>query len=207
MDQLRNTLEKIRQGWDDLEFSNLQRKALLVLGIFLVAGSGLFILRGNSQEVVVAPPEIEITAVVAQVMVDVAGAVVTPGVYSLPINSRVIDAIVAAGNVTKGADLSDINLARILKDGEQVYVYPTSTSRGSTRTSTRVATPRKSGPIILNRATAKEFESLDGIGPVIAKRIVAYRNTNGPFLTLEGLLEVSGIGPAKFAQLKEKVRL
>ena len=107
----------------------------------------------------------------------------------------------------KGADVSDINLARILKDGEQVYVYPPSRNGGSARSSVRNAPTRSSGPIVLNRASAKELEALDGIGPVLATRIVAYRNANGPFVTLEALLEVSGIGPAKFAQFKEKIRL
>ena len=60
---------------------------------------------------------------------------------------------------------------------------------------------------MLNRASAKDLEALDGIGPVLAARIIAYRNANGPFLTLEGLLEVSGIGPAKLLQFKEKIRL
>ena len=145
--------------------------------------------------------------VTTHLMVDVAGAVLKPGVYALPMNARVIDAITAAGNVLKGADVSDINLARILKDGEQVYVYPPSRSGGSARSSVRNAPTRSSGPIVLNRASAKELEALDGIGPVLAARIIAYRNANGPFVTLEAFLEVSGIGPAKFAQFKEKIRL
>ena len=130
-----------------------------------------------------------------------------PGVYSLPINSRVVDAIAAAGNVLKGADVSDINLARVLKDGEQIYVYAASRGSTSSRSTARTAPPRSSGPIAINRATAKELEALDGIGPVLASRIIAYRNANGPVVTLESLLEVSGIGPAKFAQFKENIRL
>ena len=144
---------------------------------------------------------------VVLLVVDVAGAVLNPGVYHLPMNSRVIDAINAAGNVLKGADVSDINLARLLKDGEQVYVYAASRGSSSSRSTARSAPPRNTGPIAINRASAKELEALDGIGPVLASRIIAYRNANGPFVTLEALLEVSGIGPAKFAQFKEKIRL
>lgn len=208
MNQIRNTLDHARNWWDDLHFSPLQRKSLLVLALVIIASSSFLVLRGTSQEVVqVAPPEIEMPTVTTHLMVDVAGAVLKPGVYALPMNARVIDAITAAGNVLKGADVSDINLARILKDGEQVYVYPPSRGGGSARSTVRNAPPRSSGPVVLNRASAKDLEALDGIGPVLAARIIAYRNANGPFVTLEGLLEVSGIGPAKFAQFKEKIRL
>jgi len=132
-------------------------------------------------------------------------------VYSLPINSRVIDAIKAAGDTVKGADVSDINLARIIKDGEQVYIYPpqnhSQKGSGTVRVSPQRAKARVTGPISLNRASAKELESLDGIGPVLAARIVAYRKVNGPFLTVEDLLKVSGIGTAKYGQFKEKLRV
>jgi competence protein ComEA len=208
MNQIRNTVDHARNWWDDLRFSPLQRKSLMVLAGVIVASSSFLVLRGSSQEIVeAAPAQIEMPPSTTMLMVDVAGAVLKPGVYSLPMNSRVIDAITAAGNVLNGADVSDINLARILKDGEQVYVYPPSRGRVSARTSARSAPPRNTGPVALNRASAKDLEALDGIGPVLASRIIAYRNANGPFLTLEALLEVSGIGPAKFAQFKEKIRL
>ena len=184
MNQIQNTLENARNWWDDLKFSPLQRKSLMVLAGVIVASSGLLVLRGSSQEIVeAAPPQIEMPAATTMLMVDVAGAVLKPGVYSLPMNSRVIDAITAAGNVLKGADVSDINLARILKDGEQVYVYPPSRGGGSSRSTVRSAQPRNTGPVALNRASAKDLEALDGIGPVLASRIIAYRNANGPFVT------------------------
>jgi len=198
MSQLRNTLDNARNWWEDLSFSPLQRKSLLALAVVIIASSSIYILRGSSQEIVqAAPTEIEMPIETAHLMVDVAGAVLKPGVYELPINARVIDAITAAGNVLEGADVSDVNLARVLKDGEQIYIYPPSRNGGSVRSTARSAPPRKSGPVMLNRACAKDLEALDGIGPVLAARIIAYRNANGPFLTLEGLLEVSGIGPAK----------
>jgi competence protein ComEA len=208
MNQIRNTLDNARNWWDDLAFTSVQRKSLLALAVLIIASSGVLFLRGASEEIVAAEvTEIEIPETVMLLVVDVAGAVLNPGVYSLPMNSRVIDAINAAGNVLKGADVSDINLARLLKDGEQVYVYAASRGSSSSRSTARSAPPRNTGPIAINRASAKELEALDGIGPVLAGRIVAYRNANGPFVTLEALLEVSGIGPAKFAQFKEKIRL
>jgi competence protein ComEA len=208
MNQIRNTLDNARNWWDDLAFTSAQRKSLLALAILIVASSGVLFLGGASEQIVAAEvTEIEMPETVVLLVVDVAGAVLNPGVYSLPMNSRVIDAINAAGNVLKGADVSDINLARLLKDGEQVYVYAASRGSSSSRSTARSAPPRNTGPIAINRASAKELEALDGIGPVLASRIIAYRNANGPFVTLEALLEVSGIGPAKFAQFKEKIRL
>jgi len=133
----------------------------------------------------------------------VTGAVNNPGVYTLNASSRVVDAIKAAGDSAPGADLSTINLARILADGEQIYVDSTQVNSKGVRVSKAV----HSGPMNINRATVSEFDSLDGIGPVIAARIVAYRKTNGPFTTIEDLQKVSGIGVAKFAQIKAKIRV
>jgi competence protein ComEA len=142
-------------------------------------------------------------AITQQIMIDVAGAVITPGVYSLPLNSRVFEAIKSAGGLKKGADTSDINQARILRDGEQIYVYAATTSSGGVAT----RAVRKNGPVMINRATIKEFEALDGIGPVLANRIVAYRKINGPFTVIEDLMKVSGIGAGTFAKFKEKLRV
>ena len=180
---------------------------MAIVALLVVAISALFVMRGTSQEVVAAPAPLEIESVTQQsVMVDVAGAVVNPGVYSLPLNSRVFQAIRVAGGLKKGADASDINQARILKDGEQIYVYPSSSASGSSKTSRKVAA-RPGGPIMINRASVKEFESLVGIGPVLANRIVAYRKINGPFSAIEDLLKVPGIGEATFAKFKVKLRV
>jgi len=196
--------EKVSNWWSELHYSSLQKRGLAIIAGLVVLISALFVMRGSSQEVVAAPAPLEITDIALQtLMVDVAGAVTNPGVYSLPLNSRVVEAIKAAGGLKKGADTSDINQARILKDGEQIYVYPAATAF-SRSTGTPV---RKNGPIMINRATAKDFESLDGIGPVLANRIVTYRKSNGPFTAVEDLLKVQGIGQSKFAQFKEKLRV
>jgi competence protein ComEA len=197
-------LSKVSNWWSDLHYSSLQKRGLAIIALLVLVITALFVMRGSSQEVIAAPapPEIESSAM-QTLMVDVAGAVINPGVYSLPLNARVFEAIKAAGGLKKGADTSDINQARILRDGEQIYVYPTTTSAGG------VSRPavRKNGPIMINRATVKDFESLDGIGPVLANRIVSYRKINGPFAAVEDLLKVPGIGQSKFAQFKEKLRV
>ena len=197
-------LSKLSNWWSDLHYSSLQKRGLAIIAGLVILITALFVLRGSSQEVVAAPAPLEIESISTQtLMVDVEGAVVNPGVYSLPLNARVFEAIKAAGGLKKGADTSDINQARLLKDGEQIYVYPTTTSAGG------VSRPavRKNGPIMINRATVKDFESLDGIGPVLANRIVSYRKINGPFAAVEDLLKVPGIGQSKFAQFKEKLRV
>ncbi|QLL23893.1 ComEA family DNA-binding protein [Actinobacteria bacterium IMCC25003] len=198
-------LAQISNWWGDLHYSSLQRRGLAIIAGLVVAITALFIMRGSSQEVVAAPAPLEIESISTQtLMVDVAGAVVNPGVYSLPLNARVVEAIKAAGGLKKGADTSDINQARILKDGEQIYVYPAAISGNGGISRPAI---RKNGPIMINRATVKDFESLDGIGPVLANRIVAFRKTNGPFSAIEDLLKVPGIGQSKFAQFKEKLRV
>jgi competence protein ComEA len=201
MEKIKDMWERINYWWHDLAYSHIQKRALLIMGVGLLVLSSFVVFRGSSKEVIAAP-QIPIEIAIPEVIVDVAGAVNNPGVYSLPAQSRVIDALRAAGNGVTGSDLSDLNLARIVKDGEQIYVNPTVRTVNGKRIIKKVI-PR--GPININRASAKEFDGLAGIGPVIAKRIVEYRRVNGPFMTIEDLQKVSGIGSAKFEEFKSKV--
>ena len=198
-------IEDLQYWWQDLTFTSTQKRSLLAIAGIALVVSGAYVLRPTSANEIQDVPVLETQAISTQITVDVAGAVASPGVYSLAANSRVVDAITAAGQILKGADTSDLNLARVMKDGEQIYVYPKATT--FTRSGTTRAAPVRRGPLAINRATAKELEALDGIGPVLAARIVTYRSANGPFATVEDLLKVSGIGAAKFAQFKEKVRV
>ena len=202
MEYFSQIFEKLATWWFDLNFTPIQKRTLLAMSAVVVVLSIFIVIRGNTDEI--TPPPVVIEKVQApQIFVDVTGAVNTPGVYTLTASSRVIDAIKAAGGSAPGADLSTINLARVLADGEQIYVDAAVTnSKG-----VRVSTTKRSGPININRATVGDFDSLDGIGPVIANRIVSYRKTHGPFITVEDLQKVSGIGAAKFAQIKSKIRV
>jgi competence protein ComEA len=202
MDQLRDAFESITQWWFDLHFSRNQKIALLIIASVVLALSVLIVLRGNTQ-INAAPEIIPVTIAEPEIFVDVTGAVNNPGVYTLTGRSRVIDAIKAAGDSAPGADLSTINLARVLNDGEQIYVDSTVVNSSGQRVSKKVS----SGPININRATLRQLDALDGIGPVIAGRIIEYRKKNGSFLTVDDLQKVSGIGAAKFAQIKSKVRI
>jgi len=202
MEQLRDAFESLRNWWFDLHYSQTQKRALLVMGLLILLLSVFIVARGNSQ-----PNEamqvVPITISEPEIFVDVTGAVNKPGVYTLTGKSRVIDAIKAAGDSAPGADLSTINLARVLNDGEQIYVDSTVVNSNGVRVSKAV----RSGPININRATARQLDALDGVGPVIAQRIVDYRKLNGSFLIIDDLQKVSGIGAAKFAQIKAKVRI
>jgi competence protein ComEA len=202
MEQLRTAFESISQWWFDLHFSRNQKRALALIAAVVLLSSVFVVARGNTESKAVAQAA-PITIAEPEIFVDVTGAVNKPGVYTLTGKSRVIDAIKAAGDSAPGADLSTINLARVLNDGEQIYVDSTVVNSSGQRVSKKTPT----GPININRATARQLDALDGIGPVIAARIVEYRKVNGSFLSIDDLQKVSGIGAAKFAQIKSKVRI
>lgn len=131
------------------------------------------------------------------ITVHVAGAVRSPGVVEIAADSRVGNAIAAAGGALPEADLTRVNLAAPLADGQQLVV-PAALGEG-------LPSAAADGRVRLNLADAAELETLPGVGPVLAARIIAYREQNGPFTVVEDLLEVTGIGEAKLAALREAV--
>ncbi|MFE5792512.1 helix-hairpin-helix domain-containing protein [Streptomyces sp. NPDC056503] len=141
----------------------------------------------------------------AEVVVDVGGKVRSPGVLTLPAGSRVADALRAAGGVRAGADLTGLNRARVLFDGEQVLVgVPGAPVGGGAAPGAGAGT---SGvPLSLNTATAEQFDGLPGVGPVLARRLVDHRTERGGFRSVEELREVDGIGERRFADLRPLVR-
>jgi competence protein ComEA len=135
---------------------------------------------------------------VGQLVVAVSGRVHHPGLVRLPAGSRVADAIQAAGGALPGTDLSMVNLARKVVDGELIVVglAPASGGQGAV------------GPqptVNLNTATLDQLQTLPGVGPVLAQRIIDYRDAHGGFTTVSDLRQVSGIGDTRFNQLKDKV--
>lgn len=188
-------------------YTEQQRRALALISL-LGLGLALFLFsttRGSAIAQESPVPKLSIAPVAKNILVHVAGKVKNPDVYPLLQGSRVADAIKAAGGAKKGVDLSDINLARILIDGEQIYVG----YQAKVVTSSKGGASKKTytGVININRGTKAEFDSLSGIGPVIAARIVSYRNQNGPFMSIEDLLKVSGIGDKTLSRIKPRLTL
>ncbi|GAA2743487.1 MULTISPECIES: ComEA family DNA-binding protein [Kitasatospora] len=132
------------------------------------------------------------------VVVDIAGKVQSPGLRTLPGGSRVADALRAAGGPLPGTDTDSLNLARILNDGEQILV-------GGPPPAVGPSTP--GGPVSLNRATAEQLDTLPGVGPTLARRILQYRQDHGPFRSLDQLRQVPGIGARKYEDLKPMLTL
>lgn len=195
---------KLKEDFQDYTYS--QRRALIAVSLVAILFATFLFTntRGRAVAQESAKPTLTMPAVAKTILIHVAGKVKRPDVYPLLAGSRVSDAIKAAGGANKGVDLGDINLARVLIDGEQVYVgyVPKASSSSSKSSKTRFT-----GVININRATKAEFDSLAGIGPVIASRIINYRNTNGPFLALDDLLKVSGIGSKTLERIRPRLSL
>jgi competence protein ComEA len=138
----------------------------------------------------------------SQLLVDVSGAVRHPGVYRLPVGSRINSALEKAGGATRVADLTLVNRAAPLTDGQQVLVpEKVAVTAGATPSSGSTQT----APVHLNTATLEQLDELPGVGPATAQRILDYRTSSGPFESVDELDQVSGIGPAKLAELRDLV--
>jgi competence protein ComEA len=146
------------------------------------------------------------------VVVYVCGAVRSPGVVRLPSTARVADALKVAGGATSSAELSAVNLAARLADGQQIIVP----RRGESSAASVAAASAASGgagsaaagpaaPVNINTASLEELDALDGVGPATAQKIVDYRTANGGFKTVDEIKEVSGIGDVKFAAMKDSI--
>ncbi|MEU7277275.1 ComEA family DNA-binding protein [Streptomyces sp. NPDC045431] len=151
------------------------------------------------------------TASPPAVVVDVSGKVRRPGVLRLPAGSRVADALHAAGGVRPGTDVSGLNRARVLMDGEQVLVGVTPAPAGPVSGSgpggaSGQAGAAGAGPVSLNTATVEQLDALPGVGPVLAQHIVDYRTRHGGFRSVDELREVNGIGDRRFSDLQPLVR-
>ncbi|WP_432071685.1 helix-hairpin-helix domain-containing protein [Streptomyces wuyuanensis] len=207
----------------------LQPKTLAALALVLALGVGLAVqhFRAGRPEPVHAPqlvgdvppaPEAARPApspgpVPAQepagrIVVDVSGKVRRPGVLRLPAGSRVADALRAAGGVKTGTDLTGLNRARVLMDGEQVVVGVPQPPGGAVPGApglTGGGAPG-AGPLSLSTATAEQLDTLPGVGPVLAQHIVDYRTEHGGFRSVDELREVTGIGDRRFEDLQPLVR-
>ena len=138
------------------------------------------------------------------ILVYVAGAVAEPGVYPLPVGCRVRDAIQASGGLLPEADQNALNLAAFLEDGQRLYI-PFRPGPGPSPEASVEPEISAQTPININTATVEQLVSLPGIGPILAQRIVDYRQANGAFQRAGDLLEVAGIGPTSFERIRQLI--
>ena len=174
----------------------------ILLGLLIAGGLYLTTRAPAGQPVVLLP-----SPTPKPIQVYVTGAVKHPGVFLLPRESRVRDAVVVAGGFEEGADIGQVNLAKVLTDAEHLEIPGTSPFAtpdlvigGDGLLVT--PTPPKGEAININTATQELLETLPGIGPTTAKAIIDYRTENGPFATIDDLLKVPGIGPTTMEKLK-----
>jgi competence protein ComEA len=167
----------------------------LVAGVVLVVAAGAGWWFGGEPA---PPPPLRVSAGTAEagvVIVHVAGEVAAPGLVTVGPGSRVADAVAAAGGLLADADTAGLNLAAPVVDGQQVVVRAVGEAASSA-----------GGDVVhLNTAAAVDLEQIPGVGPVLAARIVEYRESNGPFVVVEDLLDVAGIGEAKLAAMRDAV--
>jgi competence protein ComEA len=182
------------------------RIAFAIVGILFSIGLIKYLMQGPQGEAVVlrAPPT------PMPIQVHVGGAVVAAGVYTLPVGSRVLDAIEAAGGFSLQANTEGINLAAYLEDGERIQIpILAATPAPSKNTEIDITSDFKPvdniNLINLNTANQQELETLPGIGPVLAQEIIAYRELNGSFSDIDEILNVKGIGTVKYEQIRELI--
>jgi competence protein ComEA len=170
---------------------------LLVIGILcgILIGGVIFLVGSKPPQ-----PSIDIisSTQMTSIVVSVTGKVAHPGVYTLPVGARVNDAITAAGGVTSDANVSSINLAEILEDGQQIYL--SSSISNPTQTT-------EQGKININTATLEELETLPDIGESKAQSIIDYRTNYGSFQSVDDLLYVSGFGPAIIKDIENLIEV
>ena len=194
----------------DFNIEKEQKRGLIIIFALTVGIAGFYFFNSRPSMQPALVPDLnsgimqeKVLETPVDLIINVAGKVNNPGVYQLPQGSRVIDAIKAAGNQRKGVDISDINLARLLVDGEQILVGSVKPSSGKTSVK-KITTDN---PLDINRATMAQLDTLPGIGPVTAQRIIDYRTKVGRINAVDELKKISGLGGAKFEEIKSLLRV
>jgi competence protein ComEA len=191
-------------------------RALAVVAVLVAVAAALLAWRARPQVEPVAAPstaavrtggaELGPTASGGPVVVAVSGRVRRPGLVRLPTGARVADAIAAAGGVLPGTDLALVNLARKVSDGELIVIGLPGVPPGPGQGPASGGGPGPGGGLVnLNTATLDQLQALPGVGPVLAQRIIEYRDQHGGYRAVADLRHVSGIGDARFAELRDLV--
>lgn len=219
MEKTGNALKaRLRALAEELRFSREQAIVLCVLAVFAVGGGLVAAGMSRPAPVTLKAPRKAVGRKISEpaspranerkhqsLLVHVAGDVVSPGLYKLKSGSRIADALRVAGGARHPDMLDSVNLAAKVVDGQKILV--------GTSTPAAVVESNSSGaagnfePVNINQADPDDLERLDGVGPVLAKRIISWREAHGSFTSVSQLDQVEGIGPKKFARIKEQVRL
>ena len=175
--------------------------AVIVIGAAVIGGAVLLIVsRPAPVTITINPPPS--TATPAPMVIYVTGAVNNPDtLVTMPVGSRIADAVQAAGGASPTADLERVDMAALLRDGDTVHIFAV----GEAGEEAQDQTPGEQPLVRVNRATLAELETLPGIGPALAQRIIDYRTANGNFTSLESLMAVSGIGERTIQDLANLV--
>lgn len=139
------------------------------------------------------------------IFVHVTGSVASPGLYELADGARVAEAVEAAGGFAEGAATDAVNLARVLFDGEQIVVPSVESTAEAGASGAQTGSATEKGKVNINTADAAELDEITGVGPSTAEKIIADREQNGPFATIEDLKRVSGIGDKKFESMRDEI--
>ena len=203
--------------------SNQEKITIILLVIVIVIGGGMVLYKNiNSEDNIIINRALDITEnnpaiqkEIPSVIIHIAGAVKTPGVYQLKSTSRIVDAVKIAGGENEEANLDLINLAALLKDGQKIIVpYKTYSETGeeinvntynNTTSIYSSSSASISAKININTDNANILQTLPGIGPVLSERIIEYRNQNGLFGVIDDIKNVSGIAEKKFEGIKELI--
>lgn len=206
-----------------LNFSKKEKIIMIVLllGIVITSGSKYILNQSNKAVIYNNGTENNIVEVMQnetkdlseeklieniEIVVDICGEVINPGVIKLKEGDRVVDAVNAAGGLLENADRKKINMARLLQDGEQIIIPQIGESLEAEEVMMNVSST-SGAKININRASQAELEALNGIGEVLSQRIIQYRESSGPFRNIEDIMKVSGIGTKKFDSIKDQISI
>lgn len=196
----------------------MYKKSLcILLLIALISGGGVFYNQFTNKEKTIETPSTDITENIPvndEVTIYVSGEVNSPGVITLDSNCRIKDAIIACGDFTPLADKNSVNLAQKVTDGMQIKISALSQNQNDKTDDNAIlneGTNNKSTQnttmVNINTASKEELDTLPGVGPATADKIIEYRETNGQFNSIEDIKNVRGIGEAKFSKMQSRIQI
>ncbi|MGL4484945.1 MAG: helix-hairpin-helix domain-containing protein [Anaerovoracaceae bacterium] len=210
-----NNQKKEKSNFSIKEFIG-ENKAIvtkvIVITIIAAFALGVFFYEGQKEQKLkvskaAAVESVEKEKEIESVIVDISGAVNMPAVIELPVGSRVEDAIVAAGGLKKSADISNINRAATVEDGEKILIPKKAENNENASETSNDSSGIVGGKVNINLASESELQTLTGVGPVTAAKIIDYRNTVSRFKKIDDLKQVSGIGDKTFENLKPYISI